>query len=345
LLGGPGGARREAAEFNVAAAATGHPVAGTADGPPAQAGFTGSLFEDVSSRTARVVDTPGESGISDAPRELPIIERPIIILSAPRAGSTLLFETLAQAEGICTIGGESHELIESIDVLRPGGGTVASNRLTEKDATASVVAELRRRFAGELRYRDGTSPPAGASARLLEKTPKNALRVPFLLQVFPDARFVFLHRDPRANLSSMMEAWRSGGWVTYRHLPGWDGDWSLLLPPEYTKLRGRPLEEIVACQWQAANETILNDLERLPRERWTTIRYEDLVRDPRSEITRLLDFAGLDMDARISAYVSKPLPHSRYTQSPPDPDKWRRNAAEIERVLPSVIAVAARLGS
>jgi LPS sulfotransferase NodH len=53
---------------------------------------------------------------------LPIIERPIVILSAPRAGSTLLFETLAQAAGIHTIGGESHRLVESIDALRPGGG-------------------------------------------------------------------------------------------------------------------------------------------------------------------------------------------------------------------------------
>ena len=72
-----------------------------------------------------------------------MLRRPIVILSAPRAGSTLLFEKLAQAAGVYTIGGESHQLIESIAALRPGRGVVSSNRLTRKDATSAIVAELR----------------------------------------------------------------------------------------------------------------------------------------------------------------------------------------------------------
>jgi hypothetical protein len=49
------------------------------------------------------------------------------------------------------------------------------------------------------------------------------------------------------------------------------------------------------------------------------------------------------MDARLEAYLSKPLPPSRYTQTKPDPGKWRKNAAEIERVLPQLAAIARRL--
>lgn len=135
-------------------------------------------------------------------------------MSAPRAGSTLLFETLAQAAGIHTIDGESHRLIESIDALRPGGGAVTSNRLTAKDATPAIVAELRRRFAAQLRDRDGNPPAPGAAARLLE-------------------------------------------------------------------------------------------------------------------------FAGLSMDSRLAEYLSKPLPLSPHTKTTPDPDKWRQDAVEIDRVLPA----------
>lgn len=324
LFGDLAGTRTEAAEFNIDAGV--REDAGSA-------AFTGSL---ISGGAARLADA--------APPTLPRLERPVIILSAPRAGSTLLFETLAQAAGIYSIGGESHELIESIDELRPGGGKVDSNRLTADDAMPNLVSELRRRFATELLDRDGAAPAAGTAVRLLEKTPKNALRVPFLLRVFPDALFVFLHRDPRANLSSMMQAWRSGRWVTYRRLPGWEGDWSLLLPPGYRDLRGRQLEEIVAAQWRVSNDTILDDLGELPAGRWTTIRYEDLVARPKVEIARLLEFAGLAMDARLDAYLSQPLPHSRFTQTAPDPEKWRRNETEIERVMPSLAATAARLG-
>ena len=310
LFGGEGGARREAAEFNVTGAAA---------------------RRRAGSRSAA------------AAGDLPVIERPIIILSAPRAGSTLLFETLAQAAGLHTIGGESHRLIESIEALRPGGGAVTSNRLTAAAATPAIAAELRRRFAAQLRDRTGNPPAPGAAARLLEKTPKNALRIPFLLQVFPDARFVFLHREVRANLSSMMQAWRAGGWVTYRQLAGWSGPWSLLLPPGYERLQGRPLEEVVAFQWRAANETILEDLASLPRERWTTASYEDLIRDPAQEVARLLEFTGLSMDPQLAAYLSKPLPLSRHTKTPPGPDKWRQDKAEIERVLPALADVTAKL--
>lgn len=310
LFGGEGGARREAAEFNAAAST---PRRGAATRPAPATG------------------------------ELPVIERPIIILSAPRAGSTLLFETLAQAAGIHTIGGESHKLIESIEALRPGGGAVTSNRLTAQEATPAIVVELRRRFASQLRDREGNPAAPGAAARLLEKTPKNALRVPFLLEVFPDARFVFLHREVRANLGSMMEAWRAGGWVTYRQLAGWNGPWSLLLPPGYERLQGRPLEEVVAFQWRAANEAILDDLSSIPRERWTTLRYEELMADPVKEVSRLLEFAGLAMDPQLAGYLAKPLPLSRHTKTPPQPDKWKQDAAEIERVVPGLAEVSARL--
>jgi hypothetical protein len=277
------------------------------------------------------------------PARAPTLERPVVILSAPRAGSTLLFETLAHAAGIYTIGGESHQLIESIAALRPGRGVVNSNRLTRRDATSAIVAELRRRFIGRLQDRDGQPPPSGARARLLEKTPKNALRIPFLLEVFPDAQFIFLHREPRANLSSMMEAWRAKGFVTYRNLPGWPGPWSLLLPPGHERLQGKPLEEVVAFQWRVANETILDDLADLPRERWTSLRYEHLLSDPKAEIGKLLGFIGLEMDPRLEAYLSRPLPPSRYTQSKPDAEKWKKNAVEIERVMPALAAIDAKL--
>jgi hypothetical protein len=357
-----GGRRHEAAEFNAAAGAP-PAQAATVPAPEAPAADEPTLsslptleLPQVDMPTVEVprietvtmeIATPPQPQPPrpPEPHRPPVLERPIVILSAPRAGSTLLFETFTQAAGVYTIGGESHQLIESIAALRPGRGVVNSNRLTRGDATTAIVAELRQRFAGRVHDRDGRPPGSGASVRLLEKTPKNALRVPFLLEVFPDAQFIFLQRDLRANLSSMMQAWRAKGWITYRQLPGWPGPWSLLLPPGYERLQGKPLEEVVAFQWRVANETILDDLADLPRERWTTVRYEALLANPRGEIGKLLEFSGLAMDERLEAYLAKPLPLSKYTQTKPDPDKWKQNAAEIERVMPQLEAVARRLHS
>ena len=349
-----GGPRRDAAEFNAPAAAPlgtetvtlelSHAEMPTVELPRIQPGapVPGLVAEPELEPT--IVQEPRPAPAPEAgPSRPPVLDRPIVILSAPRAGSTLLFETLAQAAGVYTIGGESHQLIESIAALRPGRGIARSNRLTRSDATTAIVAELRQRFAGRIHDRDGKAPGSGAHVRLLEKTPKNALRVPFLLEVFPDAQFIFLHRDPRANLSSMMQAWRAKGWVTYRQLPGWPGPWSLLLPPGYERLQGRPLEEVVAFQWRVANQTILDDLADLPRERWTRVSYEELLRDPRAKVAGLLDFAGIGMDARLEEYLAKPLPLSKHTQTRPDPEKWRQNAQEIERVMPQLETIARRL--
>jgi sulfotransferase family protein len=74
-----------------------------------------------------------------------------------------------------------------------------------------------------------------------------------------------------------------------------------------------------------------------------TVRYEDLVRDPRPEVERLLKFAGLSMDPRLAEYLSKPLPLSRHTKTAPAANKWRQDEAEINRVLPALSVIGGRV--
>ncbi len=168
---------------------------------------------------------------------------------------------------------------------------------------------------------------------MLEKTPKNALRVPFLAAVFPEARFIYLHRDPRQVLSSMMEAWASGRFRMYPNLPNWKGlPWSLLLVPGWQDLIGRPLHHIVAAQWHTTTHLLLDDLERVPADRWAVASYAALVADPEPEIRRLCAAVSLDWDRALTGE----LPLSRYTVSPPHPQKWQRHAAEIESVVPLI---------
>lgn len=269
----------------------------------------------------------------------PVFERPVFIVGSPRSGSTLLFETLARAPRVYTIGDESHQVIEGMPQLGASAHGYDSNRLLAADATPAIARELRERFLAELRDRDQRAPQHGQRIRMLEKTPKNSLRIPFLAAVFPEARFIYLHRDPREVLASMMEAWSSGRFRTYPRLPGWSGlPWSLVLTPGWRDLIGNSLHTIVAAQWRTMTRVLLDDLEQLPKERWTVARYDALVADPAAEIARLCRRMDLEWD---DANVAT-LPLSNYTVSPPERDKWRRLGARIEAVLPSIQEQALR---
>jgi hypothetical protein len=264
----------------------------------------------------------------------PQFDRPVFIVSSPRSGSTLLFETLKRAPGLASIGSESHRLMETIPQISPASHGWESNRLTAADATPEVIKLLRERFAEALITRDG-APVTSWPARMLEKTPKNALRIPFLAAAFPEAHFVYLYRDPRPTLASMIEAWTSGGFRTYPQLPGWQGlPWSLLLIPGWRELIGAPLNQIVAWQWAQTTRVLLDDLTALPADRRRTIRYEAFIAAPQAQISNLCASLDLGWDQTLSAG----LPIARHTVSAPKADKWRVHEAAIEAVAAIVEA-------
>ena len=254
-------------------------------------------------------------------------DRPVFIVSPPRSGSSLLFETLAQSRNVCTIGGESHGMIEgntAFGMLGAAARGYESNRLDALDATPEIIAALRERFRRRAFDRNGKK--VHGRIRLLEKTPKNALRIPFFTKVFPDALFIYLYRDPKQVLASMMEAWESGGFRTYPQLPGWTGlPWSLTLTPGWRGLIGKPLSEIVGMQWRAITDILLDDLAALPSTRWIAARYDRFTADPNAEVRRICRAVGFEWDRTLDTA----LPFASHTVSPPDNDKWQRRKHEI----------------
>ena len=265
------------------------------------------------------------------------IVRPIFIVSTPRSGSTLLFETMVAAPDLFSTGRESHGRIERVADFHPGKRGWSSNRLTADDASDAAVETMAQLFYEGLADRDGKV--AAGPVRMLEKTPKNALRVPFFAAAWPDSIFVYLYRDPRQSLSSMIEAWASGRFRTYPMLPGWSGyPWSLLLVPGWRQMIGKPLPEVVAHQWAITTNLMLADLEALPAERVRTIWQDDLLANPQVAVEKLARSLDLDWDRQLGLK----LPLSKTTVSRPDPEKWRQLAHLIEPVMPIVESADAR---
>jgi hypothetical protein len=275
-----------------------------------------------------------------SPRSPIRFDRPLIILGVPRSGSSLLFETLAASPGVVTVGGESHIQFESIPALRPAQRGFDSNRLDRGDATTATIEAVKRGFAEALRDRDGRVPSGGA-LRLLEKTPKNALRLPLLDAIFPDALFVYLYRDPHENVSSLIEGWESGRFVTYPDLPGWQGrPWSYLLVPGWRDLVNQPLAMIASEQWRRTQEILLTDFATIPPQRVHALTYRDFLADPARHVADICSFAEIGWDRPLPNV----LPLSRHTVTPPQADKWRRHLDAMAPYLPALRATDERAG-
>ncbi len=268
-------------------------------------------------------------------------DRPVVILAAPRSGSTLLFETLKESSDFWTIGGESHGIFERINRFNPMTRFCDSNALYAEDSIPQIIDQMRVWFYQKLRDTQGrhiqsVQGTLSSAPRFLEKTPKNALRVSLLNAIFPDALFIYLYRNPRENISSMMEAWQSGRFVTYASLPGRGKPWSLLLPPGWQSYHDAPLEQITAFQWQAANEAILHELAKLDRNRWMAVSYGQQVNSPATTVRTICDFCDVSASGILEALSSGQSKLSRYTVTAPSTDKWRSNAAALGRVLPGL---------
>jgi len=244
--------------------------------------------------TAPVPPAAAQAPAPSAPAPpIPQFDRPVFIVAAPRSGSSMLFELLSHSPDAWTIGGESHHLFENIPAFHPAAHNWQSNQLTADDARPEALAALHAALVAQLRDHAGQPLRArNQPIRLLEKTPKNSLRIPFLAAAFPGARFICLFREPAENISSILDAWRSGQFVTYPELPG-GGAWSLALVPGWRELLGRSPAEIAATQWVATNAQILEDIAAIPREHWCAISYAEVVRDPQSAAQRLCTFAGM----------------------------------------------------
>lgn len=268
------------------------------------------------------------------------LDRPIFIIGAPRSGTSMLYSILAGSSEITHWRpGEAHEVWEAN--YHPALTGWSSNVLSADHATPEESRRIRREFL----------LVTGTRKRLLDKTPRNVLRIPFIDAIFGDARYVFLKRDGRDTVNSLINAWRSPGYRTYelpeRHsIPGVDPRWwKFVLYPGWQQDRSGPLEVICAKQWSLSNEHALQARAQGEPARWIELSYEDLVAEPVDQVTRVTEFLELPLERALveRAAAAKTRPINVIT--PPERGKWRReNPNEIHAVLPLIEPTMRKLG-
>jgi hypothetical protein len=119
-------------------------------------------------------------------------EHPVFIVGSPRSGTTILGRVL-------DLHPDLKQWFEPYFVWDKYFRLSTDDARTSEDATAKVIKEIRSSFR---RYQR----KAGCQF-VLDKSPRNSLRIDFIRQVFPEARFIHICRDGRDSTLSINKEW------------------------------------------------------------------------------------------------------------------------------------------
>jgi hypothetical protein len=274
----------------------------------------------------------------------PAVPDPIFVVGCSRSGTTITYETIATSPELRSIGHEIPQFWNALSGPHTNGW--------ESEAAGVEHAKTEHRNAA-LRYfyeRLG-------NGRVIDKTCINVMRISYLHTLFPDARFVYIQRDGRDNVSSMIDGWREHGHFGLRQFlgpfpcevaidNGQFDEWSFFLPPGWREYNRASLEEVCAYQWITANRIALDAGEAIPATQWIRLRYEDLFLRPVEMFREVFTQLDLPFDRAIEerCRTLNERPTS-IVKGPPRQHKWRsQNPEMIARILPTIRPMMERLG-
>lgn len=272
---------------------------------------------------------------------------PVFLVGCSRSGTTVTYETLVASGAFLSYGYEIPQFWNSLY------GPLNNGWDSEAAGTEQALPEHRK---AALRY---FYQHLGAGL-VLDKTCINTLRIPYLYKLFPNARFVFIHRDGRDNISSMMDGWRQGrsdgGFGLSQFFgpspepvainKGEFSEWHFFLPPGWRDYNHASLEEVCAFQWLTANGMALTAKAEIPSEQWIQIRYEDILDRPVEMFREVFYRLGIPFDMRLKAHcASLDRRPTSIVNGPPRRQKWRdRHPDEIDRILDRIRPMMRQLG-
>jgi hypothetical protein len=189
---------------------------------------------------------------------------------------------------------------------------------------------LRRLLLARLHLEVELANHKGPKPLVLVKEP-GAIAPDFVLGLLPRARLIFLVRDPRDVLSSLLDAVRGGSWA----MPS-DIDAGIQLTAE----ERRRFLLAQARQWLVRTEHVQKAYAARTAEDRMMVRYEDLRRDPEPHLSTIFQWLGLqasgdELQSRVAKLSFEALPEDKkgegkFTRSAA-PGNWRQDLTLSEQ--------------
>ena len=268
--------------------------------------------------------------------------RPVFVVGCSRAGTTLVYKTLSESRELGTLQRETHDFWAEMHPLQEKNWK--SHALAAADASEQDRNHVMRYFYAWT-----------GKTRFVDKNNQNGLCIPYLQQLFPDAFFIYVKRSPGDNINSLIE-----GWGRPEEFAAWSGDlpsrvaiddgrykrWCFFLADGWQEYTTASIEEVCAFQYTSMNQAILEARSLVPRQQWTEVFYEDLVRDAENSFRDIFHYCGLGFDAQLQHHTQDVLhtPYNAFSEIRVDKWKQSHNHEKITRILPAVQETVRAMG-
>ena len=249
-------------------------------------------------------------------------ERVIFLISMPRSGSTLLQRILEQSDQVNTLGepwlmlpllsGYSEELVDT--KYGQHLNVMALNDFTENTNNKNVIRDAQQVYADSV-Y---SSVLRESDKRyFLDKTPRYIHIADQLKEIYPNAKFIVLLRNPAAIISSYAHTW-------------FGGSFSKLVEDRYCKY-----------DFEKGFESLSNFAES-GFKNMHVLRYEELVSQPEKMLPQLFKYLKMPFNASYINYNQKQNsikkfkfgdPKTVYSKNSPDAghaEKWIKDIKDTK---------------
>lgn len=278
------------------------------------------------------------------------LERPVVIVSAGRSGSSVFHEILTRHPDVCWLPrgceaapadlGHFKWLFRMVDLPLAGGLLRRRYEPVEGygfwdhhyPGFSRTCRDLR---ADDVDPRVRSSLPAALRQLVTQGRPRLVLkitgwpRVGFLKELFPDAVFVHVVRDGRSVAASLL---RVSWWWGWRGPQNWRmGPLTAEEDARWEK-HDRSYVALAGIEWKKIMDAMDRARSMVPPADWHTVRYEDFCRSPGPAFSRTLDECGLPTPPSFLRTVET---YGLESRNP----KWRNELAPAQQaVLEDVVA-------
>ncbi|MBT5105763.1 MAG: hypothetical protein HOM20_06220 [Porticoccaceae bacterium] len=186
---------------------------------------------------------------------------PIFVMGLPRSGTTLVDRILASHSDIESLGEINDFALALVRTAKAG---------TDKHKILEAAPKMDLRLLGE-RYQESTAGRGNKAKFLVDKTPLNYLYLGLIHLALPNARIIYVRRNPMDVCFAMYKT---------LFLMGYPFSYSF--------------EDL--AQYYAAFDRLMRHWQKVLPDRFLTIDYEHLVAEQEAVSRQLLDYCGLDWD-------------------------------------------------